>query len=63
MGAMVESEIRLLMNYYGESPDSPEAPKPEDFFALIASFSSSLQVSSRLYTSVWMLTNVIEMRS
>lgn len=45
MSGLVENQIRLLMSYYGESPDSSEAPKPEDFFALIASFSSSLQVS------------------
>lgn len=44
MGATVDSELRSLLSYYGENPDSPEAPKPEDFFGLIASFSSSLQV-------------------
>jgi len=32
-----------LLEYYGETPDSPDSPKPEDFFALILSFSSSLQ--------------------
>ncbi|PPQ68279.1 hypothetical protein CVT26_006195 [Gymnopilus dilepis] len=43
MGQTVERDIRSLLTYFGENPDSPEAPKPEDFFGLIASFSSSLQ--------------------
>jgi diaphanous 1 len=49
MGSSVEGELRSLLAYYGESPDSPETPKPEDFFGLVLSFSSSLQVS--IYTS------------
>jgi len=44
MGNMIEGELRSLLTYYGENPDSSDAPKPEDFFGLIASFSSSLQV-------------------
>jgi hypothetical protein len=44
MGKAVEAELRSLLLYYGESPNSPEALKPEDFFSLIMSFSSSLQV-------------------
>jgi hypothetical protein len=43
MGTALEGELRSLLAYYGENPDSPDAPKPEDFFGLVASFSSSLQ--------------------
>ena len=48
LGAALEADLRNLLIYYGETPDSPDSPKPEDFFALIVSFSSSLQVSHRL---------------
>jgi hypothetical protein len=44
MGMTIDEELKALLVYYGENPNSPEAPKPEDFFGLIASFSSSLQV-------------------
>lgn len=40
----LDSELKSLFAFYGEVPDSPEAPKAEDFFGLILSFSSSLQV-------------------
>jgi len=43
LGAALEADLRNLLVYYGESPDSPDSPKPEDFFALILSCSSSLQ--------------------
>ncbi|TFY77061.1 hypothetical protein EWM64_g6950 [Hericium alpestre] len=43
MQMTLDADLRSLLAYYGEDPDSPEAPKPEDFFALILSFSSSLQ--------------------
>lgn len=43
MGIAIEVELKALLKYYGEDPNSPEAPKPEDFFGLVASFSSSLQ--------------------
>lgn len=43
MAILLESDLRSLLAFYGETPDSPEAPKPEDFFGLILSFSSSLQ--------------------
>jgi len=43
MGNMIEGELRSLLTYYGEDPDSSDAPKPEDFFGLVTSFSSSLQ--------------------
>jgi diaphanous 1 len=48
LGDVLEADLRNLLNYYGEAPDSPDSPKPEDFFALILSFSSSLQVRHRL---------------
>jgi diaphanous 1 len=44
MGKAVGAELNSLLMYYGERPDSPEAPKPEDFFSLVISFSTSLQV-------------------
>ena len=44
MGGALSKELHSLLIYYGENPDSPEAPKPEDFFNLVVSFSSSLQV-------------------
>ncbi|KAL5487624.1 hypothetical protein ACEPAI_5732 [Sanghuangporus weigelae] len=43
MNRTVEAELKSLMAYYGELVDSPEGPKPEDFFSLIVSFSSSLR--------------------
>ncbi len=43
MATSLDNELRSLLAFYGEQPDSPEAPKPEDFFGLILSFSSSLQ--------------------
>lgn len=44
MGHALEGDLKALLAYYGEDPTSPEAPKPEDFFGLVLSFSSSLQV-------------------
>jgi diaphanous 1 len=43
MSASLESELHSMLAFFGENPDSPEAPKSEDFFGLILSFSSSLQ--------------------
>lgn len=43
METSLESELRLLLVYYGEKPESSEAHKSEDFFSLILSFSSALQ--------------------
>jgi len=57
MGIAIDAELRSLLAYYGENPDSPDAPKPEDFFGLIVSFSSSLQVSSRLFTLFFSFSN------
>lgn len=46
MGAALEQELKSLLTYYGERVDTPDAMKPEDFFNLVASFSTSLQVCS-----------------
>jgi len=43
LGSVLEADLKNLLEYYGETPDSPDSPKPEDFFAMILSFSSSLQ--------------------
>jgi len=43
MNSTVESDLRSLLSYYGESVASADAPKPEDFFGLVMSFSSALQ--------------------
>lgn len=48
MAASLDGELKALLAYYGEAPDSPDTPKPEDFFGLISSFSSSLRVSNEL---------------
>jgi len=43
MGQSLDSELRSLLAYYGETPNKIDALKPEDFFGLILTFSSSLQ--------------------
>ncbi|KAJ7935783.1 hypothetical protein B0H13DRAFT_1947215 [Mycena leptocephala] len=40
MSDAVERELHALPAYYGESPNSAEAVKPETFFQFIVSFSS-----------------------
>ena len=52
MNKAVEAELKSLMTYYGETVDSPEGPKPEDFFSLIVSFSSALRVSCSIWIQV-----------
>ena len=47
MSMTLENELTSLLTFFGEKTGTPEAPKPEDFFGMILSFSSSLQV--RLY--------------
>jgi hypothetical protein len=47
MSKAVEASLRNLLLYFGEASDGPDARKPEDFFALIASFSSDLQVGDK----------------
>lgn len=44
MGVSLDTELRSLLAYYGEMSNKPDALKPEDFFGLILTFSSSLQV-------------------
>lgn len=48
MATTLETELKALLTFYGENPESPDAPKPEDFFGLVLSFSSQLQVRSLL---------------
>lgn len=60
MAGSLEAQLDSLLSFFGEIPDSPESPKPEDFFGLVLTFSTSLQVRGMLlqYTSV--LTNASE---
>lgn len=44
MGQLLDTELRSLLAYYGEIPNKADSLKPEDFFELILTFSSSLQV-------------------
>ena len=46
MSSSVESTLKNLLTYFGENPDGKDSMKPEDLFALVASFSSDLQVQS-----------------
>jgi diaphanous 1 len=46
MASALESELRSLFLYYGESTEIAEGMKAEDFFGMILSFSTSLQVST-----------------
>lgn len=45
MASALESELRSLFLYYGEPTELAEGIKAEDFFGMISSFSTSLQVS------------------
>lgn len=45
MASALESELRSLFLYYGESTEIAEEMKAEDFFGMISSFATSLQVS------------------
>jgi len=45
MASALESELRSVFLYYGESTETAEGMKLEDFFGMILSFSTSLQVS------------------
>ena len=51
MGAVVDQELKGVLTYYGEKLEGPDTPKPEDFFGMILSFSSSLQVRCPTYFS------------
>ena len=46
MATALESELRSLFVYYGESTETAEGMKAEDFFRMILSFATSLQVST-----------------
>ncbi|KAG6832180.1 hypothetical protein H0H92_004911 [Tricholoma furcatifolium] len=46
MSSSVEDELRGILAYFGEDPSAQDAPKPEDFFGMIVSFSTSLQKSA-----------------
>ncbi|EIW76318.1 hypothetical protein CONPUDRAFT_139713 [Coniophora puteana RWD-64-598 SS2] len=39
----VEGDLRSLLAYYGESGDPSDGIKPEDFFGIVCSFSTTLQ--------------------
>lgn len=45
MGEALDADLRTLLMYYGEVAEGPDARRPEDFFGLVLSFSSALQVS------------------
>lgn len=45
MASALESELQSLFSYYGESTEIAEGMKAEDFFGMILSFSTSLQVT------------------
>jgi hypothetical protein len=48
-GDAMNDEVGNMLQYFGESPagalPSESGAKPEDFFALLVTFSSDLQVS------------------
>jgi len=46
MASALELELRSLFLYYGESTETAEGVKAEDFFGMILSFATSLQVST-----------------
>lgn len=46
MASALEPELRSLFLYYGESTETAEGMKAEDFFGMLLSFSTSLQVSA-----------------
>lgn len=46
MASALEAELQSLFLYYGESTESAEGVKAEEFFGMILSFSTSLQVST-----------------
>lgn len=63
MAQLLDGQLKALMAYYGEQPDAADAKKPEDFFGMISSFSTSLQVSVHRQGFCIMVTRPLEMRS
>ncbi|THH15446.1 hypothetical protein EUX98_g9464 [Antrodiella citrinella] len=43
MSKSLDDELKALLSFYGEVAEGPDATKPEEFFAMILSFSSSIQ--------------------
>lgn len=43
MSGALDRELSSLLSYFGEQPDAQDAPKPEDLFALVLTFSAALQ--------------------
>ena len=56
MATSLDAELKSLLAFYGEDPSSSEAPKPEELFGLVMTFSSSLQVHISVATSNMILT-------
>jgi len=56
MGAAVDKDLHSLLVYYGEPTESGEGTHPEDFFALVMSFSSALNVRDSTIPFVFLLT-------
>jgi hypothetical protein len=44
MGSKVNEELHELLQFFGEQTDGAESMRPEDFFGMVMSFSSALQV-------------------
>lgn len=59
MGSTIDKEMQSLLTYYGESSDTAENAKPEDFFALIISFSSALNVRIHSLKILNVLTSLL----
>ena len=46
MASALELELQSVFLYYGEPVETAEGMKAEDFFGMISSFATSLQVST-----------------
>lgn len=55
MASALELELRSLLLYYGESTETVEGMKVEDFFGMILSFATSLQVSANRAEALYLL--------
>lgn len=63
MTGSVEAELKTLLTYFGENAEPPDAPKPEDFFGMILSFSSSLQVRTYILDHRHALTSAQQQKA